>query len=287
MATPEATRRTLALATPVALRPELSYFASVVLQTAINDLKRINAYFIDVIRWPIFPLTLFVIYQLSYGIAGRPLVEEADAVGFLLVGMVGLVVWGTTIWSGGYAIEMERGSGTAAALFLSPASRVAVILGYGVGGLIWGLPAIAMIAVLALLTGARFDVADPPAVAAALVALAMAALASGFALASLFILSRRANMVANFIQQPIYLLAGFAVPRASLPWWLHAPSELLPIAHAVDAVRASALRGASLADCAPALSLALLTSLAFVVVGILALGRVERVAKHRGELDLY
>jgi ABC-2 type transport system permease protein len=273
--------------TPVVLRGELSYFASVVLQTAINDLKRINAYFIDVIRWPIFPVSLFVIYELSYGIAGRPTVEGADAVGFLLVGMVGLVVWSTTIWSGGYAIEMERGSGTAAALFLSPASRVAVILGYGVGGLIWGVPAIAMIAVLALLTGARFDVADPLAVAAALGALAVAALASGFALAGLFILSRRANMMANFLQPPIYLLAGFAVPRGSLPWWLHAPSELLPIGHAVDAVRSSALRGTSLVDCAPALWLTVITSLAFVVVGIFALGRVERVAKHRGELDLY
>lgn len=276
-----------ALAGEVAFVGPLAHLAAVVLVTARAYVKRSNAYLIDVIRWPLFPLIFFATMRLAYGAAGRETVAGVDVAAFLLVGMFAFILWNGTIWSSGYAVEYERGEGTIAALFLSPASRVATIAGYGLGGFVWMLPAFVTVAILGLATGARFQVADPLAVAAAVLALLAGSLATGFAFAGLFILSRRANLLANFLQRPGELLSGALFPRASLPDPLYALSNCLPVSHALDALRAGALGAATLREVLPALALALAVSALYALVGLLSLRKVEHAAKRSGQLDLY
>lgn len=274
-------------ATGAAFIGPLAHPGAVVLATARSYLRRTNAYLIDVVRWPLGTLIMFATWRLTYAVAGRESVGGADAAGFLLVGTFGLITWTATIWSSGYAIEYERAEGTIGALFLSPASRVAAIVGYGLGGFVWLLPALALVAALGVATGARLHVADPLALAAAGLVLPVTSLATGFALAGLFILSRRANLLANFLQLPGSLLAGFLVPRDSLPGWLRPLSDALPAAHAVDALRASALGAATLAETRGPLLAALALSGLYTTIGFLALRRVEDAAKRSGQLDLY
>lgn len=260
---------------------------AVVAATARGFVARSNAYLIDVIRWPLFPLVFYIMMRLAYAASGRETVAGTEVAAFLLVGMFGFITWNGTIWSSGYAIEYERSEGTIAALFLSPASRVAVIAGYGLGGFVWMLPAFVTIALLGVATGARFNVGDPLAVAGAVLALLIGALATGFALAGLFILSRRANLLANFLQRPGELLSGALFPRDSLPGPLHALSNCLPVSHAVDALRSSLLGAATLRETAPSIALTLAVAAVYAAVGTLSLRKVEHAAKRAGDLDLY
>ncbi|MGH2442801.1 MAG: ABC transporter permease [Chloroflexota bacterium] len=260
---------------------------STMIATCIAYLRRVSAYTIQLVRWPLGPVVQFITFRVTYSIAGRGQVDGASASGFLIVGMIGLVTFSSSIWVSGYAIEWEREEGTSGALFLSPASRAAVIMGYGLGSFVWFMPTFLVIGVLGAVSGATFHVADPLAVIAAMTSIIFASLATGFAMAGLFILSRRGNLFANTAQQPIYLLAGFLVPRAYLPGWLHAISNAIPAAHAVDALRATLLNGADLGSASSALLWTLGTSACFFAIGIMALRRVEYVAKHYGQLDLY
>jgi len=260
---------------------------AVVRATMRGYLKRSHAYLIDILRVPLYPLFTFATWRITYAVSGRGHVDGAAVSGFLLVGMLGMITWTSTIWSSGYAIEYERSEGTIGALFLSPASRVAVIVGYGLGSFLWLAPSFAVVIALALATGARLHVADPAAAVAAVVALLLASLATGFAFAGLFVLSRRGNLLANFLQLPIYLLAGFLVPRSRLPGWLRPVSDTIPAGHAVDALRASLLNGVPLhgilGDLVATLGLAAL----YGGVGLISLRRVEYAAKRSGTLDLY
>jgi ABC-2 type transport system permease protein len=228
----------------------------------------------------------FVTWRVAYAVAGRGHVDGANASGFLLVGMFGLITWSSTIWSSGYAIEHERHEGTEGALFLSPVSRSAVV-GYGLGSLVWLLPSFLVTIAIGFATGARLHVADPLAVAGAAIALLAASLATGFAFAGLFVLSRRGNLLANFLQLPIYLLAGFLAPRSQLPDWLQPLSDAIPASHAMDALRASGLGGATLHGRTGPLALAFGTAALYALVGWISLRRVENVAKRAGQLDLY
>jgi ABC-2 type transport system permease protein len=271
----------------VVFRDPAGHLWATVFATARAYVKRSNAYVIDIIRTPVFPLTYFVTWRVAYAVAGRGHVDGANASGFLLIGMFGLLTWSSTIWSSGYAIEHERHEGTVGALFLSPASRAAVVVGYGLGSLVWLLPSFLVTIAIGFATGARLHVADPLAVAGAAIALLVASLATGFAFAGLFVLSRRGNLLANFLQLPVYLLAGFLVPRSRLPGWLHPLSDAIPAGHAVDALRASSLGGATLQGIAGPLALAFGTAALYALIGWVSLRRVEHVAKRAGQLDLY
>lgn len=263
------------------------HILATVFATARAYLRRSSAYLIQLIRWPLGPVMTFATWRITYAVSGRAHVAGATAAGFLLVGVFGLIAWSSSIWASGYAIEWERHEGTSGALFLSPASRPAIVLGYGIGSLIWFLPAFGAIVLLGLLTGARLDVADPVALILAGISLVTASLSAGFFFSGLFILSRRGNLIANFLQMPIYLLAGFMVPRSRLPDWLHPLSNALPVSHAVDALRATALTGASLSSAGREIAVAFGVSAAYAIIGLLALRRVEHVAKRSGQLDLY
>ena len=268
-------------------RSPLGHHWGVILATARGFVVRSNAYLIDVIRWPLFPLVFYAMMRLAYSASGREVVGGTDVAAFLLVGMFGFITWNGTIWSSGYAIDYERSEGTIGALFLSPASRVAVIAGYGLGGFVWMLPSFVVMAILGVATGARFNVADPLAVGGAIFALLAGSLATGFAFAGLFILSRRANLLANFLQRPGELLSGALFPRDSLPGPLHALSNCLPVSHAIDALRASLLGAATLRDTLPTIALTLAISALYALAGVLSLQKVEHAAKRAGDLDLY
>jgi ABC-2 type transport system permease protein len=259
----------------------------VVRATSVTSFKRSTAYVINVIRIPIFPAGMFVTSYIAWNAAGVEAIEGVNVSGFLLAGMIGLICWSSSVWWAGSAIENERYEGTIAALFLTPASRVAVVFGHGLGGLLYMIPSFAVIGVLGALTGARLNVESLVAVVASGLALIVSSLAMGFLLASFFILTRRANLMANIIQHPLYLVGGFMVPRDQLPSWLHAFSQAMPVAHAVDAFRASMLASASLGDVRNALLATLLTASLFVLIGIVGIRKVEHVAKRSGQLDLF
>ena len=266
---------------------EIGGWWQVVSSTSVTSFKRMTAYIINVIRIPIFPAGMFLTSYVAWNAAGVEAIEGVNVSGFLLAGMIGLICWSSSVWWSGSAIENERYEGTIAALFLTPASRVAVVIGHGLGGLLYMVPSFAVIGLLGVITGARLNIVSLAAVVASGLALIVASLAMGFLLASFFILTRRANLMANIIQHPLYLVGGFMVPRDQLPAWLYWISEAMPIAHAVDAFRASLLASASLGDVSNALLATLLTSSLFVLIGILGIRKVEHVAKRSGQLDLF
>ncbi|MGH2560212.1 MAG: ABC transporter permease [Thermomicrobiales bacterium] len=268
-------------------RGPAAHWWAVLLGTARAVIKRYSAYAVDIIRWPLGTLLFYLTLRMTYQVSGLESVAGANVAGFLLIGMLGMEAWSSTIWSSGYAFEHERHEGTVSALFLSPASRVAVILGYGVGSFVWSLPSLAMVGLLSLITGAHFDVSDPFAVIASMIVIYLGSLCTGFALAGIFVLSRRGNVLANFLQFPIYILAGFVVPRSELPGWLQPISNAIPASHAIDALRASALNGETVGDVAATLAASLAAAAGFAVIGILSLRRVEHAAKRSGSLELY
>ena len=265
----------------------VAHLCDTVLATAAAETRRNLAYAIEIIRAPLFPVAYFGASYFAYDVAGKRSVDGVNAAGFLLIGMVGLLTWSASVWSSGYAIERERYEGTIGALFLTPASRGAVIAGYGLGGFVFLIPSLLVVVVLGFAFGAQLRVVDPLAVAAAGGALLVASLGAGFALAGLFVLSRRANLFANVVQHPIYLLGGFIVPRAQLPSWLRPVSDIVPFSHATDALRAAALSGAALGDVAGDVAVTLGLAALFAVAGMLLIGRVEHAAKRSGQLELF
>lgn len=254
--------------------------------TAGAEVRRTLAYWIEVVRWPVYPLIYYLILLLTYQIAGRETVAGVSAEAFLLVGTWGMILWTSAIWVSGYAIERERMEGTILSLFLTPASRSAVVVGYSLGSLgVFVVPTMLCLTSLALIAGVEFNVDDPVAAVLAATSLVGGSMIMGYVLAGAFVLTRRANMIANFIQSPIYLLSGMVVPVSDLPTPLDWFAKIFPLSAGMDALRASLLDGAPLGSIAPDLLRFGILTVVLAFAGRWLLGRVEHVAKRGDQLD--
>ncbi|MCZ0980103.1 ABC transporter permease [Streptomyces diastatochromogenes] len=70
-----------------------------------------------------------------------------------------------------------------------------------------------------------------------MLAAAAACSAFGLALGALGLRFRDVFLVSNVASSVLLLLTGAAVPRETLPAWMRAAGELLPLTHAADAAR--------------------------------------------------
>jgi ABC-type polysaccharide/polyol phosphate export permease len=206
--------------------------------------------------------------------------------GFLITGILAIGAWQATVWGAGAALQMEMWSGTIGSILMAPGSTTSVILGYTFGNFIFFVPAVAATLITGQIMGAQWDGSHPFAILISVIAIYGSCVCVGLCFAGLFILSRQANAMSNFLQEPIHLLGGFYVSREVFPEWLQQVSNILPLAHALDALRATALGGESLREIADPLLWCAGTSFGFVLVGVWSLARLDRAVRRAGTLDL-
>lgn len=242
---------------------------------------------IQLIRGPIGAVLGFLAVMLAYRISGQTSVPKEDVLGFLLVGQLAVYAWDATVWACGFGLQAEAFAGTLGPIYASPASRLAVVTGYGLGNFAWSLPSVLSLLVVGLAFGARFNIGSVGSVIVSVGAVYLSALAIGIACGGLFILSRHANLLSNVLQAPIYLLCGFYFPRSVLPDWLEPVATVLPIAHAVDALRAAALTGAGWDDVSGDLVATIAGCALFVLLGIWSMKWVEYATRKSGALNLF
>jgi ABC-2 type transport system permease protein len=254
--------------------------------TARVVLLRLASNPIMLVRGPVTPILLLIAFRLAYTASGHTEVSGQSAVGFLVIGIVGTMAWDAAIWGSGHALQNEIYGGTIGPVIVAPGRTSAVIVGHGLGSIIWAIPALICCVGVGLGFGAHFQFDNPILPIICVIVLYASTLCIGLAFSGLFILTRQANAMANFLQAPIWLLAGFYVPRSALPNWLEKVSDILPIAHAMDALRAASLSAASFSDVWRPLVATVLTSLLYLAAGAWSLSRMDGAVRRRATLEL-
>jgi ABC-2 type transport system permease protein len=269
------------------LPADVRRFLWVVWATVRNYNLQFASNTIQLLRGPTGAVLGFMAIMLVYRISGQTAVARDDVLGFLLTGEIAVYAWGATVWACGFGLQMEAHRGTLGPVFASPASRMAVLTGYGIGNFAFSLPSVACLLIVGFSFGARFTVSSPVLVVLSVGAIYVSALCIGIACGGLFILSRQANSLSNFLQTPIYILSGFYFPRSVLPDWIEPVATILPIAHAVDMLRAAALDGAGWGDVTQELLATLAGCVIFLLIGIWSMKRVEHAVRRSGVLNLF
>ncbi|MGW1025097.1 ABC transporter permease [Streptomyces sp. NPDC002577] len=203
---------------------------------------------------------------------------------FYVLGNAVLASSTACVYGGTMAVANERRYGTLGAVLLSPRNRVALWFGRALPYVLNGLVvSVFTLAVAALLLGLRIPGAAVPALVVVLLAAAAACSAFGLALGALGLRFRDVFLVSNVASSLLLLLTGANVPRETLPQWMRAAGEVLPLTHAADAARESAagqgldgrLLGAELAVAA-----------GYVLLAVLLLRFFEYGSRRRATLDV-
>jgi ABC-2 type transport system permease protein len=210
-----------------------------------------------------------------------------DLVGFTLVGQL-LYSFFTFMLLSGTAFDIEREQGTLEAILLSPANRMAVLLGGALASAsnyLWLLIGI-MLSWVSFLH-VNVAVTDLAGLLVSILLSYSSLVAVGTCLEAFFIHSRRGVMYGTMLQEPVMFFSALIFPIQSMPSYFLPFSYLLPLTFGLISVRLTLFGGASMTEIVlPLTALALMTAI-FFVLGALLIGFAEKSAKAKATLTQF
>jgi len=234
----------------------------------------------------IFIPTLIVapIFQvLFFAFLGRSAGLESDR--FYVIGNALQIAALPGLFAMTFAISGERWSQTLSPLLATPANRAAVFLGRA-------LPVVANAALVcvvsfvagALLLHVHIDASAIPALAVVIAVTSVSCTGFGFICGPLGLRWRDAIIAVNLLDAVLLIFCGVNIPIDSLPAWMQAVSEYLPVTHGLRAARRIA-DGASLGDVSGLVVAELAIGLTYAAVGFAWLRHLELVARRGATLE--
>ena len=237
----------------------------------------------------VFDVLLPLLPVLALGTLVHAANAPREYLGFLALGGAMAALWLNVLWGTALQLFWEKESGNLAYYPMSPAPRLAVLLGIALGGLgpaVVRAAAIFVVATLAL--GASYQVEQPLLVAAVFGATLVAVYALGALLASLYLLwTREAWHVNQLLQEPLYLVTGLYVPVRYLGLGVAAVALLVPLTPGLDAQRQLLVPGGHAHGLLPVgveLGILLAEALLFLFASPRALHRLEERGRRDGQL---
>jgi ABC-2 type transport system permease protein len=210
-----------------------------------------------------------------------------DLAGFTLIGQL-LYSFFTMMLLAGVAFDAERWQGTLESVLLSPANRIAILLGMALANTlsyVWLLMGVMFSWVMFL--NVSVVISDLPALLASVLLSYLSLVALGMSLEAFCIHSRRAHMYVNMLQEPIMFLSGLIFPLQSMPEALLPISYLLPLTFGLISVRLTLLGGASIFDVAIPLTILGIMIIIFAASAVWLVGYAERNAKAKATLTQF
>ena len=234
----------------------------------------------------IFVPTLIVapIFQvLFFAFLGRSAGLESDR--FYVIGNALQIAALPGLFAMTFAISGERWSQTLSPLLATPANRAAVFLGRA-------LPVVAnaaLVCVVSFIAGAlllhvHIDASAIPALAVVIAVTSVSCTGFGFICGPLGLRWRDAIIAVNLLDAVLLIFCGVNIPIDSLPAWMQAVSEYLPVTHGLRAARRIA-DGASLGDVSGLVVAELAIGLTYAAVGFAWLRHLELVARRGATLE--
>jgi len=232
----------------------------------------------------VFPTLGMCAFVLLYRALGAPRSFEALAV----IGGILSTYWINVLWGMGAQLYWEKQQGQLQLYFVAPCSRMAILTGMAVGGVLTTtLRTVFGIAVGFLVLGVRVEPFNAGQLALVFVASMGALYAMGMTLSSLFLLyGREAWHLSNAMLEPVYFLSGLYFPLRALGAVGAVAAALLPLGLGVDAMRQVLLGDGARGLLPVGVETAILFGFTavFLVLARLALHHLETLSKREGRL---
>jgi ABC-2 type transport system permease protein len=232
----------------------------------------------------ILPMLTLSAYIYVYDVMSAP----REFTGFVIVGGAMIAFWLNVLWNMAAQLYWEKETGNLEPFLIAPISRMAMLMGMAIGGILnTMLRALGILVVGIIVFKVEFTVSDPFAALLVFV-LTLAALYSlGMVFASVFLMyGREAWHTSHLLQEPIYFLSGFYFPVKYLPFWLQVAASIIPVTFGLDAIRQVLILGAGLSEVSFHVAVLAAFWLVLLLVAKWALRYMEDHARSEGRLTL-
>jgi ABC-2 type transport system permease protein len=232
----------------------------------------------------VIPILTLSAYVYLYKMLNAP----AQFTGFVIMGGTMIAFWVNVLWNMSAQFYWEKETGTLEAYFVAPISRMAILLGMALGGIVNTTLRAGVILVAGTLMFQVPLMIHEPLTALLMFFLTIIALyALGMLFASLFMLyGREAWHTASLLQEPVYFLSGSYFPINSLPFFVQVAASFIPLTFGLDGIRRVVILGEGIADIWLNVVALVIFILILLPLAKFALNYMENLAKKEGRLTL-
>lgn len=258
----------------------------------LRVIRRYPALWAGMLFWPVMLPAVYVLQAHAYdGGDPRALAAfvsrsgTAQLAGFIFVGWSVYMWLSLSLWGPGTALRQQQVQGQLEAVFLTPASRAAVLFGPVVAYLLvtlWMLLVVGL--ALRLAFGVRLDAGEVGRALAVVLASTPAIYGIGALFSSAVLRLREVNGLVQVVRGLFTVFCGMTYPIVILPQWAQHVAYTLPPTYVIGAFRLVLLRGATLVQVAPDLLILLGSGTALCLLAALAFHASERYARRGGSL---
>jgi len=217
--------------------------------------------------------------------------QEANYLSFVIVGFAFQSFIMSTIFGGGHAIRGEQEHGTAELVFVTPANKVAWLLGKMLGNLIFSFVSFFFVILSGVFLFGFSPQASPdvPTAVLSIVLTMLAMTAFGFMLAGVCFLAKREEELTQVFWPLLTFFCGLAFPIEILPQWGQVIARMVPLTYGVDATRKALLLGVGISDptLLGQLGILVIQTVILLPIGALLFVKLEKAAKKSGTLGTY
>ncbi|MFI9411925.1 ABC transporter permease [Nocardia gamkensis] len=193
-------------------------------------------------------------------------------------------LWAATLWTSGGIMRWEIIEGTLGRNLTSRVDARVVILGKCLGASLFNLAALSVTSgVLAAVSHMRIPIGSMAFLLPTLALIAASGVGAGFALCTVFTLTRHAVQVTAALNYPIMILGGMLIPGNLLPGPLALAAKLISLSWSTQIL--TAITEGKNPPATAVVFLLLLTAV-YYVIGQLLFTRIVRRARVKGTLDL-
>jgi len=241
--------------------------------------------------WVFFEVVLPLFTVAAYAYVYQFMDARHELIGYVVLGGAMTAFWLNVLWSMAAQFYWEKEIGNLQLYMIAPISRMAILAGMALGGLLsTTVNAVSTLVIGALLFNIVFHVVDPIMLIAIFIATMVALYGMGMMFASLYMLfGREAHHMSSLLTEPVYLASGFYFPVKYLGAFVAAGASVIPITLGLDALRQLFFTsGASDSFLSIETELLLLVGLCglFMVLAHYSLSYMEYLGKATGRLTL-
>jgi len=234
----------------------------------------------------VIPLLTLSAYVYLYKMLNAP----AEFAGFVVIGGTMIAFWVNVLWNMSAQFYWEKETGNLEIYFVTPVSRMAILLGMALGGIVnTTLRAVVILGAGTFLFQAPLIVNEPLTALLMFMLTIIALYALGMLFASLFMLyGREAWHTANLLQEPVYFFSGSYFPLSSqiVPYAVQLLSSLIPLTFGLDGIRRVIIQGQGIRE----IWLDVVALSVFIIILLplarFALNYMENLGKKEGRLTL-
>lgn len=239
-------------------------------------------------EWIAAELVIPIMTLSAYIYLYRMLNAPPEYSGFVVVGGTMIAFWVNVLWNMSAQFYWEKETGTLEAYLVAPISRMAILLGMALGGIVNTTLRAAVILIAGTVIFQVPLVVHEPLTALVMFLLTIIALyALGMLFASLFMLyGREAWHTANLLQEPVYFVSGSYFPVNSLPFLVQVAASFIPLTFGLDGIRRVLVQGEGIVTTWLDIVALVIFILVLMPLARFALGYMENLGKKEGRLTL-